>query len=121
MLEILPQSEGANIACKASGIISEADYEAILPDFEQRIKDSLHFRILLDWEQLEGWETENSANRFGVRFMHRYRCERIAIVSTLTFKSSEVKDLQAVLPRSSELQLFSPAEWDAAWAWLVEK
>ena len=56
MFEILPQSKGANIAIKASGIISESDYEAFLPEFYRRCEEVLQFRLLVDWEHLEGWD-----------------------------------------------------------------
>ena len=46
---------GANIACKASGMICESDYDAVLPEFENRIKEALRFRLLLDREDSGGW------------------------------------------------------------------
>lgn len=119
MFKILPQSVGANIACKASGMICESDYETILPEFENRIKEALRFRLLLDWEDLEGWEPQAGPARFGVRFMHRWRCERLAIVTAAPGRTDEIKLLEGVLPRSTELQVFPPSERIAAWSWLT--
>ena len=119
MLEILPQSEGANIALRASGTISAADYETILPEFERRINETLQFRLLLDWEHLEGWEQEANPMRMAMRIMHRWRCGRLAIVSAEPSKSGDIEDLRTLLPRSTELQVFDPAEREAAWSWLT--
>ncbi len=119
MLEILPQSRGVNIACKATGIVCESDYDAVLPEFERRIKEGLQFRLLLDWEHLDGWETEAKEARFGVRFMHRWRCERLAIVTEDPEKVDEIKDLQQLFPKTTVLKVFPPAEFNNAWTWLI--
>lgn len=118
MFEILPQSEGANIAVKASGIISESDYEAMLPEFERRCKKQLRFRLLLDWEHLEGWDEGATGVSFGARFMHRLRCERLAILSDDPRRLSDIEELRSLL-KSGELRVFLPAERDAAWSWLT--
>jgi hypothetical protein len=119
MFEILPQSEGGNIAIKASGIISESDYEALLPEFEHRIEKVLRFRLMVDWERVEGWEAGAEAVTFGVRFMHRLRCERLAILSDDPHRLGDIQKLQTLLPKSGELQVFPPTERDAAWSWLI--
>jgi hypothetical protein len=118
VFEILPQSKGANIAIKASGTISESDYEAILPDFERRCEELLRFRLLLDWEHLEGWDEGAIGVSFGVRFMHRLRCERLAILSDDQRRLGDIEILQGLLERR-ELRVFPPTERDAAWSWLT--
>lgn len=119
MFKILPQSKGAIIACKASGMICEFDYDAILPEFENRIKEALRFRLLLDWVDLEGWEPQAGPARFGVRMMHRWRCERLAIVTADPSRTDDIKLLEVILPRSTELRVFPPNEHNAAWSWLT--
>jgi hypothetical protein len=119
VFEILPQSEGANIAIRASGIISESDYEAILPEFERRVEKVLRFRLMLDWEHLEYWEGQAAAVTFGVRFMHRLRCERLAILSDDPRRLGDIEDLRAILLTSGELRVFPLTERDAAWSWLT--
>lgn len=91
MFEILPQSKGANIAVKASGIISESDYEAFLPEFDSRCEEVLRFRLLLDWEHLEGWDEGAVAVSFVQRIMHRLRCERLATLSDDPRRSGDIK------------------------------
>ena len=119
MFEILSQSKGENIAVKASGIISKSDYEAFLPEFEHRIEQALRFRLLLDWEDLEDWEEEAVPVRFAERFMHRLRCERIAILSDDPRRLDDIKSLQGTLI-IRDLRVFPPSERDAAWIWLTE-
>ena len=97
MFEILPQSKGANIAVKASGIISVSDYEAFLPEFDRRCEEVLRFRLLLDWEHLEGWDEEAVAASFVQRILHRWRCERIAILSDDPRHLGDIKVLQGLL------------------------
>lgn len=118
MFEILPQSEGANIAIKASGKISESDYEEMLPEFEQRIEKVLRFRLMLDWEHLEGWEEEAVTVAFVQRIMHRLRCERLAILSDDPQRLGDIKIIRGLLLRR-ELRVFPPHERDAAWSWLT--
>lgn len=118
MFEMLPQSEGENIAVKASGKISESDYEEILPEFERRCEEVLQFRLLLDWEHLEGWEEEAVTVRFVQRIMHRLRCKRLAILSDDPHRLGDIKDLRGLL-MIRELRVFPPAERDAAWSWLI--
>ena len=118
MLELLPQTKGANIAIKASGIISESDYEAILPEFERRCEDLLQIRFLVDWEHLEGWDEGAVEVSFGVRFMHRLRCERLAILSDDQRWLGDIEILRGLFERT-ELRVFPPTERDAAWSWLT--
>ena len=118
VLEILPQTKGANIAIKASGIISESDYEAILPEFERRCEGLLQFQFLLDWEHLEGWDEGAVEVSFGVRFMHRLRCERLAILSDDQRWLGDIEILRGLFERT-ELRVFPPTERDAAWSWLT--
>ena len=117
MLEILPQTKGMTIAIKASGIISESDYEEILPEFERRCEDLLRFRLLLDWEHLEGWDEGVAEVSFGVRFMNRLRCERLAILSDDHRRLGDIEILRGLL-KGRKLRVFPPTEWDAAWSWL---
>ena len=119
MLEILPQSNGANIVVKASGIIRQSDYEAILPEFDRRCEAALQFRLLLDWEDLEGWDEEAIATSFVQRIMHRLRCERIAILSDNPRHLDEIKVLQGLL-MGLKPRVFPPSERDAAWSWLTQ-
>ena len=119
MFEILTQSEGANISIKASGVISESDYEAILPEFDRRCEKALRFRLLLDWEHLEGWEEGAVAVRFGQRIMHRLRCERLAILSDDPRQLDDIENLRGLLLRSAKLRVFPPTERDTAWSWLT--
>ena len=119
MFEILAQSEGANIAVKASGTISESDYDLILPDFEHMVQKVLRFRLMLDWGDLEDWEDGVEATTFGARFIHRLRCERLAIISNDPRRLSDIEDIRAILPKNAVLQVFPPSERDAAWSWLI--
>jgi hypothetical protein len=121
MLEILQQSKDANIALKLSGIITEDDYQQVLPELENRIKGLLKFRLLIDWEDLEGWEQEANAAKFGMRFMHRWRCERFAIITDDPSRAEDIEDLRGILPKSAELQIFPPSERSEAWSWLTSE
>ena len=49
MLKTLPQTKGANIAVRESGLVSNADYDAYLPEFQRQVERVLQFRLLLDW------------------------------------------------------------------------
>jgi hypothetical protein len=118
VFEILPQSKGANIAIKASGIISESDYEAFLPEFGRRCEEVHQFRLLVDWEHLEGWDEAAVPVSFAQRIMHRWRCERLAILSDDPRRSGDIEFIRGLFT-SRKLRVFPPAERDAAWSWLT--
>ena len=119
MLEILEQSKDANIAIKLSGLITEDDYRKVLPALENRIKGLLQFRLLFDWEDLEGWEEEANATKFGIHFIHRWRCERFAIITDDPARAEDIQNLRGILPKNAELQVFPPSERSEAWSWLI--
>ncbi len=120
MFEFLPQSEGANIAVRASGTIRESDYEAFQPEFDRRCEEFLQFRLLLDWEHLEGWDEGGAAASFGQRITRRWRCERLAILSEDPRRAGDIEFIRGLLT-SRKLRVFPPAERDAAWSWLIDE
>ena len=119
MLETLPQTKGANIAVRESGLVSKADYDAYLPEFQRQVEQVLQFRLLLDWEDLEGWEEEAIPIRFVQTIMHRLRCERLAIVSDDPERLDDIKNLEG-LTMIRDFRVFPPGQRAEAWAWLTE-
>ena len=118
MFELLPQTKGANIAVKASGFISESDYDTFLPEFDRRSEKVFRFRLLLDWGHLQGWYEGAAAVRFGEHIMRRLHCDRIAILSDDPCKLYDIKILRGLL-MNAEIQVFPPSERDGAWSWLT--
>lgn len=118
VLEYLPNNDGCVIAVKATGVLTEADYEAVYSRLEEVIAKRAPARGLADWEDLEGWRGNAAWYSFWLRVTNRHAFERVAIVAGETWRD-EVAKLGKILDRG-KVRLFPPSQREAAWAWLRE-
>ena len=82
MIEIMPESNGLALILKATGKLTDADYEDVLiPGIEEFIKQSGKAKVLLYLPQdFVGWDAHAMWDdaRFGLR--HRNDFEKLAVV-----------------------------------------
>jgi hypothetical protein len=116
MFELLPESHDRTLAIKVSGLLTDADYQIFAPALERWFAAVRPTRILLDWLDLEGWDTQATENSFYFRVTHRVGLERVAIVGDKRWEEEAAK--LAEILSNSEVRLFHPADRDAAWQWL---
>ena len=53
MIEKMAESSGNVIGFKVSGVVTKADYDVMVPEVEQRIKEHGGVRMLLDVEEFK--------------------------------------------------------------------
>jgi len=118
MLEILQESSGNIIGFKAIGTIKPADYDELVPKFEELIKQEGTVRVLMDMsafksEAPSAWRDDF---HFGKEF-HK-KIEKIAIVGDRRWEKWMAKFCAPFYAR--EARFFHTDDTIAAWDWLRE-
>lgn len=116
MIEKLTQSSDDVLGFKASGNITKADYETMVPAVEAALQTYESVRVLLDltefkWEKAEAW---GSDWKFG-RDFHK-KINKMAIVGDKTWEkwlATVAGPFYAV-----EAKFYQADDIDSAWAWL---
>ena len=117
MFKLMPINEDGVVGMKLTGTLHDADYQAAAPEIEKLLTRVSPVRVLLDWEDFEGWDEEAAAHAFHFRMSHRSDVERVAILGGHRHEENAKKlaeDLGEV-----EMRLFDIDERDAAMAWLT--
>ena len=116
MIEKLNQSSEDVLGFKASGDITKADYETMVPAVEAVLQEYETVRVLLDltdfkWEKAEAWGTDW---KFG-REYHK-KIGKMAIIGDKTWEKWLAK--LAAPFYAVEAKFYHADEIDSAWAWL---
>jgi hypothetical protein len=116
MIEKLAQSSEDVLGFKASGDISKADYETMVPAVEAALKEYETVHVLLDmtefkWEKVEAWGTDW---KFGREF--HQKISKMAIVGDKTWEKWLAK--VAAPFYAAEAKFYHADDIDSAWAWL---
>jgi len=119
MFESLPVSDKGIFAFKASGKLSDADYQTFLPMLEGLIRKSGGLSLYIELEDFQGWEPRAAWDdlRFGRQHDRDFR--RIAIVGDKAWEHSAIA--LANFFTHTDMRFFSNTESAAAWDWLREK
>ncbi len=116
MIDIGLDGTGRVIIIKMTGLISEAEIEGcneeLAGTFDQ---ETLHL-VLLDWQDLEGWE--RGAKTAGTRgsLRHWAAVRRVAVIADAKWDDEVIRITD--IYRAAEVQRFSPEDREAALAWL---
>lgn len=118
MFEKMSKSSGNVIGYKAIGKLTPADYEKLVPEVEELVKQVGNFRMLMDleefqWETVKAWWQE-------LKFSHEFRknIDKMAIVGDKRWEKWITPLVKPFYAR--EAKYFHTADIDAAWAWLRE-
>jgi len=117
MFEIMPETNERVLAIKNSGLVTSADYEATMPELQQRFEALGGLRAYLDWQDLEGWDPAGESDAFMFRNYARGKFERIAIVGPEKW-ADEARQMAEHM--NAKIRLFRPDQQDEAWAWVNE-
>ena len=120
MIEIIPGMPGNILAFKASGEVTEEDYETVLvPAIEEKLKTNGKIRILyrmeadfLEFSAAALWEDA----KVGLKHLAAY--EKIAFVSDVHWMNSAVRMFGLLVP--CPVRVFAGGDLDGAKAWLGE-
>ncbi len=115
MFEILPESDGGDVAIKASGKLTHEAYAALTPELEQRIKGHGKLNILLDITAFDGWDLHGAWDDFMLGIKHMGDFDRIAVVGDAKWEEVAIKIAGVMM--SADVRFFPAAERKAAWSW----
>ncbi|TVR82788.1 MAG: STAS/SEC14 domain-containing protein [Rhodospirillales bacterium] len=118
MLQVMPESEGIIVEIKASGTITEDDKAALIERLSEVMDTRERYRLLYDWEALDGWDKGARSANVSFLMSHRGLVDRVAVVCAdrLVDDVERLRDLY----KYSEVRHFTPDQREAAWVWLRE-
>ena len=121
MFEILPvNDEGEGIlAFKASGKLTDADYQQFLPTLESLIRKSGILSLYIELEDFQGWEAKAAWDDFRFGMQHDRDFKRIAIIGDRGWEPAAIT--LANLFTHTDMRFFRRDEAKAAWDWLEER
>jgi len=117
MLEILPESEANILGVKATGKLTNREFQEVLvPRLKALIQEHGRVRVLfyLD-EDVRGWDLEAlQQDGFGMQDLQAF--QRLAVVGASWQVSLQMKFVALLI--SGEVRNFSRAELSEAWTWI---
>jgi len=118
MLEILPESQGKVLGIKASGTLTDPDYQDILlPRLETIIRDHGKARVLCLMDQdFHGWDMEAMWDDAKFGFAHRHDFEKFAVVGGPRWVEWGAN--LGALFMNTDLRTFPSEQLEDAWAWI---
>jgi hypothetical protein len=116
MFEILDRSAGKTIGLKVIGKLTDADYDAMLPDLEKAIAESGPLRLLCDLEGFTGMEIGAFWQDFKFSLRHVRDFERLAVVGDKAWEEWYARLANPLF--KADIRHFPVAEIEAAWTWL---
>lgn len=116
MIEIGLDGAGRVIVIKMTGLISEAEIDGCNEEFVDAFENETQRRLLLDWQELKGWEKGAKTAGTWVGMRHWATIRRVAVVADAKWDEEILRI--ADIYRAAEVQRFSPQKREAALAWL---
>ncbi|RJX28395.1 MAG: STAS/SEC14 domain-containing protein [Desulfarculus sp.] len=119
MLEVLTQSAGAALAVRASGKLTDADYQKVfIPRLEALIKQHGRVKVMLIFAMdFRGWEAKAAWDDAAFGLKHRKDCAKLAVVGAPSWVNWGAKVGGHFM--SGEIKTFAAGQEDAAWKWVV--
>jgi len=116
MFDVLPESQGRRFFVKASGKLTDADYQELLPQLETAIAGFGPLRMYVDMEEFEGWELQAAWDDFAFGVQHWNDFERVAIVGDKRWEELSAKAFDLIT--KGDIRFFDVADRGAARAWI---
>lgn len=115
MIEIQTDTEKRLVLITVSGVVRPADFQVSMPKLIEAVNGWDSFRVLLDWETLEGWEPAAESDAFNARLRFRSKLQRVAVMADPKW-GDEIRRLSDTL--YCEVRCFNLSERDQARAWV---
>lgn len=116
-----------DVTIRLVGIVRDNDWDAAVSMLEQKlgppaswhvVSAGSHLRVLMDWENLEGWEERARSGCTWFCMGNQDLVERLAIVGDERWRDE--KDRMVDIYKRAQVHFFSPAERDQAVKWLKQ-
>jgi len=118
MIEELPVDAPGISAFKASGKLTDADYQQFIPRLEKLIDEYGKISLFLELEDFHGWEPKAAWDDFKLGQSHPYDFERIAIIGDQAWEHWIT--LLGKPFTHAQIRYFNHNEHDKAWDWLKQ-
>jgi len=116
MFEILPVNDENILAFKASGKLTDDDYQQFIPILEDLIRKSGCLLLYIELENFQGWDAKAAWDDLHFGLQHDHDFTRIAIVGNTSWEHAGIA--LANFFTHSNMQFFTEEESDKAWEWL---
>ncbi len=118
MFQILPVFEKDIFAFKATGKLTDADYQKFVPELEAEIEKHGPLSVFLELEDFHGWEPKAAWDDFKMGLEHGGDFKKIAIVGDKKWER-----WMAIIGKAftgGRIQYFDSQDSQKAWDWLRE-
>lgn len=117
MLIKLDQSQGSTLGFLASGRLTDNDYRNFLiPTVKQALTDHARIRLLFQFEDFRGWDTQAAWQDFTFGMEINPRVERLALIGDKAWEQWVAKLVKTFT--YGETRHFSLDQQKQAWEWL---
>lgn len=118
MIQAFAHNHGRVLGFRLSGMLHTEDYEAFVPAIESAIERHGRLRLLLQFEDFQGWDAGALWSDLKFRAQHFTDIERIAFVGEGRRDRAVTMLLRPLT--TAELRYFDGDQLADAWAWLEE-
>jgi hypothetical protein len=101
-----------------SGILSRADYEQFVPEFERLVREHGKLRVLFDMTGFHGWKAAAMWEEIKFDVIHLAGIERLAMVGDLQWRHVMAIFCQPFM--KAKVQYFDHTDVAGARKWLAE-
>ncbi|QDT36698.1 SpoIIAA family protein [Stratiformator vulcanicus] len=109
--------DGRIVEIRVKGRVTRTAFEQFGPTLRNLMERHGSIRLLLLYDQFDGWTIGGYRRAFGFHFRHRRKIERLAIVG---LSPNLRRFARMSLSPARELRFFESAESDEANAWIWE-
>ena len=109
--------EGNIVSIKATGRLTDDDYEAFVPRMESLIERWGRLRMLFDLDDFEGWDLASAWEELKFEARHRKDLKRVAVVGEKKWERWTTK-LSKVFT-GTDVRFFERAQEDEARTWIT--
>jgi len=119
MFARIPMNDEHIFGIRAEGVLTDADYQAFLPELEAFIKEKGTISAYVDMQDFKGWEAKAAWDDLKFGLAHDLDFERIAIIGTSTWQKWLINASSIFF--TADMRFFPPEKTQAAMDWLQEK
>ncbi|HYT92283.1 MAG TPA: STAS/SEC14 domain-containing protein [Gemmataceae bacterium] len=116
MLSYIDRSAGNVLGVKATGKLTHADHQQLVPKLEELIREYGKVRMLFDLEDCEGWNLRAVWDDLKFALRHGGEVERCAVVGE---KRWQEIGTQMAKPFFQKIRYFDKSQSEEAWQWVL--
>jgi hypothetical protein len=117
MIDIGVDGAGRVVVIKMTGLISEAEIVASTEELTDTFESETLHRVLLDWQDLEGWEKGAKIAGTWAGMRHWANIRQVAVIADTKWEDEILRI--ADIYRAADVRRFPPEQREAALAWLA--